>query len=64
MFEIEKVKMHVRSYFNDWTPYKIAKQAGISEASARKIQRDDWNPTAKTLRALETLINDGQDAAA
>ena len=64
MFEIDKVKMSVRSYFSDWTTYKIAKYAGISEASARKIRRDDWNPTAKTLRALETLINTDKDAAA
>lgn len=42
-----------------WAPYRFATAAGVSEATLRGIDADDWNPTVRTLERLEALIPEG-----
>lgn len=41
---------------------RLAGRAGLRESTLRKFDRDDWNPTLKTLRALESIIPADFDA--
>lgn len=43
----------------DWAPYRFAVEAGVSEAILRGMDRDDWNPTVRTLEKLEAVIPSG-----
>lgn len=39
-----------------WAPYRFATAAGVSEATLRGIDSEDWNPTVRTLERLEAVI--------
>lgn len=41
---------------NDLAPSRFAAAAGVSEATLRHIDHENWNPTASTLEKLEVLI--------
>lgn len=44
---------------NDLPPSRFAAAAGVSEATLRHMDRDDWNPTTGTLGKLELLLPPG-----
>lgn len=50
--------LRIRGYLRKtgWSKSKIAKKAGVGEATVFRIFLDDWNPTLSTLRALEAII--------
>lgn len=35
---------------------RLAVRAGLRDSTLRAFDRADWNPTVKTLRALESII--------
>ena len=37
-------------------PSRLAHMAGLHENTLLRMHEDSWNPTAKTLRALEALV--------
>ncbi len=37
-------------------PTRLAEMAGLHPNTLRRMHHDSWNPTAKTLRALEALV--------
>lgn len=39
----------------------LAEQAGISEFGLRNILDDNWNPHAKTIQKLETVVENHQE---
>ncbi len=41
----------------------LARRLGLSDATLRKAQAPDWNPTAETLRTIEQAARDGTLAA-
>lgn len=41
---------------NGWSILRFAKVAGLTESTIRRIDADNWSPTAHTLRRLETVI--------
>jgi len=38
----------------------FARQANVSEWATRNINDPDWNPQARTLQALESVVEDHQ----
>lgn len=39
-----------------WSVLKFATEAGMGESTIRKMDREDWSPTADTLRKLEAVV--------
>lgn len=59
--DIEKNIRRIRDYrhHKGWSVSKLASEAGLGESTIRKIDDDDWNPTAETIAALESAIPSG-----
>ena len=55
---IEQALKRVREYARQKGLSKsaFARAAGLNDTTLRGINRDDWNPTAETLRRLESVI--------
>ena len=51
---IERVRAFARA--QGWTKSRLARQAGMIDTTLRDFHRDDWNPTAETIRRLEAVI--------
>jgi DNA-binding XRE family transcriptional regulator len=41
---------------NGYAKFRLATLAGIHEASTRKIDDKEWNPTLETIKALDSII--------
>ena len=41
---------------NGWTIHRLAREARLPDSTIRKMDRDDWNPTAETLSRLEAVV--------
>lgn len=59
----------LRAYaaFKGWRKSRFAKEAGLSDTVLRDFDKEDWSPTADTLRKLESIVPDDwqpTDAAA
>lgn len=39
-----------------WTKTRLAREADINETTLRNFHRPDWNPTLKTIQAIEAII--------
>ncbi|MGL4966135.1 MAG: helix-turn-helix domain-containing protein [Inquilinus sp.] len=52
---IQRVREFRRS--QGWALNRLATAAGLRESTIRKLDADDWNPTADTLRALEQVVD-------
>jgi ribosome-binding protein aMBF1 (putative translation factor) len=39
-----------------WTPTQLAREAGLSDTVTRGMDREDWAPSGRSVRALEILI--------
>ena len=44
---------------NDLAPSRFAAAAGVSEATLRQIDHENWNPTSSTLEKLEAVLPPG-----
>lgn len=55
---IESTINRIREYqkASGLTKFRLSCLAGIAEGSLRRLDDDDWNPTADTLRAIEAII--------
>ena len=55
----------VRAFANSrgWKPSRFAKEAGLGVNTLSGMNREDWNPSADTLRRLESLIPEGWSAS-
>lgn len=42
-----------------WKPSRLAREAGIADMVTRGIERPDWSPSGKSVRALERVIPAG-----
>ncbi len=51
---IERVRAFARA--QGWTKSRLAREAGMIDTTLRDFHRDDWNPTAETIRRLEAVI--------
>ncbi len=51
---IERIRAFARA--RNWTKSRLAREAGMIDTPLRDFHRDDWNPTADTIRRLETVI--------
>ena len=40
-----------------WTIPQFARRADLSEGAVRNIDHDDWQPSGKTIKALEALVS-------
>jgi 3,4-dihydroxy 2-butanone 4-phosphate synthase / GTP cyclohydrolase II len=51
---IERIREHLRQpgVFKS----KLAEQAGLHANTLAGVERDDWNPTADTLKKLEAVL--------
>lgn len=59
---VTEIKDRIRAYRQamDWTKVRLAEEAGISGSNVlTAMDRPDWNPTSKTLEALEAVIPEG-----
>lgn len=59
--DIDKSLIRVRAYAKarGWGANRYATEAELNEATVRPMFRDNWNPTAETLRKLEAVIPAG-----
>lgn len=39
-----------------WKKSRLAKEAKVNDTTLRSFHEPDWNPTAETLRQLESII--------
>ena len=48
----------IRAYalFRDWKKSRLATEAGLNDTTLRDFDDPTWNPRAKTLRKLESII--------
>lgn len=55
---IEATIARVRAFAQSrgWRKSRLAKEAGLADTVLRNFDRPDWNPTADTLRRLESII--------
>lgn len=51
----------IRAYaaFRGWRKSRLAAEAGMRDTTLRDFDRNDWNPTADTLRRLEAIVPEG-----
>lgn len=58
---VDDVVARVRAYRDHmrWSNNQLAKQANVSEAAVRNIDKPTWNCRLSTLRALEAVVLDG-----
>lgn len=59
---ISDIKERIRAYraAREWTKVRLAEEAQISGSNVlTAMDRADWNPTSKTLEALEKVIPEG-----
>lgn len=54
----------VRNFVNrpKWSKFRLSREAKLSPNSLRDLELDKFNPTAKTLRILEAVIDDVERA--
>ena len=55
---IEQSILRVRSFRIEkgWTIHRLAREAKLPDSTIRKMDHDDWNPTAETLSTLEAVV--------
>lgn len=55
---IDEVISNIRSSFvaSGMTKRELARQAGLHENTVLKLEHAAWNPSSKTIRALETVL--------
>lgn len=51
---IERIRSFAKS--QGWRPSRYAKEAGLGINTLAGMNRQDWNPSADTLRRLEAVI--------
>lgn len=59
---IERIRAFARS--RGWTKSRLAREAGMIDTTLRDFHKDEWNPTAETIRRLETVIPEDFDGDA
>jgi ribosome-binding protein aMBF1 (putative translation factor) len=61
---INQTLERIRKFRTDkgWSINKLAKTAGVAEATLRKIDDDNWNPETRTLQRLEAVVTAEQGA--
>ena len=64
--KVKDVKERIRAYRRGcrWSINRLAMEAGLRSTTIAGIDADHWNPTTKTLEALESIIPDDFDASA
>ncbi len=62
LHSIERIRAFARA--RGWTKSRLARQAGMIDTTLRDFHKDDWNPTAETLRRLEAVIPEDFDGDA
>jgi hypothetical protein len=45
-----------------WTKTRLARQAGLQDTVLRGLDSEEWNPTKRTIEALESVIPPGWQA--
>lgn len=60
---IDQCVVKIKEAFQGSPRYRVALDAGLSSEALKKINADDWNPTRRTLEALERLIPEDFDFA-
>jgi predicted transcriptional regulator len=58
MSTIDACLEHIRAYAisSHLTRTEVSRLAGLSEGTTRRMFKGDWNPRAKTLRAIESAF--------
>ena len=49
-------RLRICAKVKNWTKLEFAARAGINESVLRRFWHEDWNPTVKTLRAMESAV--------
>lgn len=54
----DNVLDRIRAYAaaKGWTPTHLAREAGLSDTVTRGMDREDWAPSGRSVRAFEVLI--------
>ena len=58
MTDIDLTLQRIRAFAaaKGWTKSRFAGEAGLCDTVLRHFNKDRWNPTVQTLRALEAVI--------
>jgi len=58
MTNTEKTINNIRAFMhkNEWTRYRMCKEAGLNVCAMRDLFTDDWSPRSDTLKKIERVI--------